>query len=121
MTDSVDYCQRRYQRYYTSIPVEIRDRDMHLRFKTELMDISCSGLCCHSPIRLPAGDHVSIKFPVVVNNQPLDGHIVWCRKSKEDYETGVEFDSFDENRNMWMCDQISRYEEERQKADEIQS
>ena len=55
------------------------------RYKVELFDLSASGCCLSPPVRLEAGDVVSLRFPGLA---AVHGAVAWA----QGWRAGIVFD-----------------------------
>jgi hypothetical protein len=55
------------------------------RYRVELFDLSADGCCLSPPIRVKAGDSISLRIP---DMEAIHGEIAWVR----DWKAGVRFD-----------------------------
>ena len=82
---------RRYLRYPTDCPVDIRMSDVVPRDREYLRNISRGGLCFTSTVSLNPGATIHIEIPVVKPVFESDGVVAWCQATEQGFEVGVRF------------------------------
>ena len=110
---------RRHVRHVTGIPVEVRleyHDDYHGEDDT-ITNVSLGGLCFVASDRLDVDESVQVRFPVLNQEQRLNGKVVWCNKTARGYEVGLEFDDPEEVGRLRMIDQICQIESFRQQVE----
>ena len=103
---------RRHVRHVTGIPIEITvDFDRSFRAENEsVSNVSLGGLSFIASDRLDVGEAIQVKIPVLNEEHSLDGLVVWCNKTTQGYEVGLEFNDPDEVERLRMIEQISQIE-----------
>ncbi len=110
---------RRYVRHVTGIPIEVNleyHEDYHGDDDT-ITNVSLGGLCFIASDRLDVDETIKVRFPVLNQEQSLDGRVVWCNKTARGYEVGLEFDDPGEVERLRMVDQICQIESFREKVE----
>lgn len=103
---------RRHVRQVTGIPVEVTlDYRNHLRVEEDtITNISLGGLCFVADDRLEIDAAIKVRMPVLDQDSQLDGKVVWCNKTRNGYEIGLEFDDPAQVERLKMIDQIREIE-----------
>lgn len=58
----------------------------------QLDNVSLGGLAFESPRAIRVGEEVSIRFPLLDDQQCLNGQVVWNREIDQGFEIGLQFD-----------------------------
>ena len=101
---------RKYIRHPSDVPIEVSldlgaDDGADSEDKT-LTNVSFGGLSFISQQSLKVGQNANICIPILNQDHYLVGTVVWCEKSKNGYEIGVEFDSSKDVFRLRMIEQI---------------
>lgn len=105
---------RKYDRYDSSIPIQISPASLTEQQTTPLVNVSFGGLSCHFAQPIAIGDAVNIHISTTDPSCDLNGQIKWCRKFGDHYEVGVEFDQEDDPFLIRMVKQICHIEQYRE-------
>lgn len=81
-----------------------------------ITNVSLGGLAIVSSTPLAVLDRVQVSIPVLDQNKPLVGNVVWCEKSGSGYEIGVEFERSRDMFRMRMIEQICHIEHYRREV-----
>ena len=115
---------RRHIRHVTGIPIQVKldYASAHYYDSSEdtITNVSLGGLSFIADDRLDIDESIQVRFPILNNNSTLKGKVIWCEKSKQGYEVGLEFDDADEVQRLKMIDQISDIENYRQRKEAIE-
>ena len=75
-----------------------------------LTNVSIGGLSFISSQAIEAGQKVSVCIPILQQDNYLAGTVVWCEKSKNGYEIGLEFEGKKDVFRLRMIEQICHIE-----------
>ena len=75
-----------------------------------LTNVSLGGLSFNSRHALEAGQKISVCIPILKEDNYLAGTVVWCEKSKNGYEIGLEFEGKKDVFRLRMIEQICHIE-----------
>ncbi len=81
-----------------------------------LTNLSLGGLSFISTQPLKAGQKASVCIPVLQQDNCLAGTVVWCEKSENGYEIGVEFEGSKDVFRLRMIEQICHIEHYRKEV-----
>jgi len=81
-----------------------------------LTNLSLGGLSFISTQPLKAGQKASVCIPVLKQDNCLAGTVVWCEKSENGYEIGVEFEGSKDVFRLRMIEQICHIEHYRKEV-----
>jgi len=100
---------RRFYRHPTEIPIEVwdvKESDLHIQ---HLHDVSLGGLAFESETDWPKGSCIGVRLLL---NPPVElfGQVVWCRKTTEKFNIGVEFLGKNQNTKENMVDEVCEIE-----------
>jgi hypothetical protein len=84
---------------------------------TTLTNVSLGGLAFISSRKLKIRDRVRVCIPALKDDNCLTGLVVWCEKSAEGYEIGLEFDSSEELFRLRMIEQLCHIEHYRKEIE----
>ena len=82
-----------------------------------LTNISLGGLSFVSTQALDVLQKVRVCIPILKEDNFLEGRVVWCEKSRQGYEVGLEFDSSKEVFRLRMIEQICHIEHYRKEVE----
>ena len=83
--------RRESERHGLKIPLNI-ELDNLVFSKTEyLNDISTTGLCFKAAVEVKKGSLINIKIPILKPVFEIKGKVVWCKRTSDYYDVGVEF------------------------------
>lgn len=119
---------------YTSIRKFIRHpSDVHIQVTMDWSDdgyddlndetlnnVSLGGLSFISKHELEIHQKIRISIPVLETENTLTGNVVWCEKSNNGYEIGLEFDDSKEIFRLRMIEQICHIEHYRKEVERIE-
>ena len=75
-----------------------------------LTNVSLGGLSFISGQAIEVGQKVSVCIPILKQDNRLAGTVVWCEKSKNGYEIGLEFEGKKDVFRLRMIEQICHIE-----------
>ena len=111
---------RRFIRHPSDIPIRValeRVEDEVDDDDTTLTNVSLEGLAFISRRRLEILDRVRVCFPLLQKDNCLTGAVVWCEKTAEGYEVGLEFDRSEELFRLRMIEQLCHIEHYRREIE----
>jgi PilZ domain-containing protein len=85
-----------------------------------LNNVSLGGLSFICQQALEISQKIRICFPVLKTENTLTGNVVWCEKSNNGYEIGLEFDNTKEIFRLRMIEQICHIEHYRKEVERIE-
>ncbi len=85
-----------------------------------LNNVSLGGLSFISKHALEIRQKIKICIPVLETENTLTGSVVWCEKSSNGYEIGLEFDDTKEIFRLRMIEQICHIEHYRKEVERIE-
>ena len=85
-----------------------------------LNNVSLGGLSFISKQALEIHQKIKICIPVLETENTLTGNVVWCEKSSNGYEIGLEFDNTKEIFRLRMIEQICHIEHYRKEVERIE-
>jgi hypothetical protein len=111
---------RKYIRHPSDVPIRVtldlvEDDSDDLEDQT-LTNLSLGGLSFISTQPLKTGQKASVCIPVLKQDNCLAGTVVWCEKSKNGYEIGVEFEGSKDVFRLRMIEQICHIEHYRKEV-----
>lgn len=98
--------QRRYIRHPSGMPLEFCLHGEVAPRTEHLCNVSRAGLCFRSAIPLTRGDGVHIHIPVSEQHFEADARVMWCHRSGNGYEVGVQFVNPDVRFAVRMVEQL---------------
>jgi hypothetical protein len=107
---------RRHIRHVTGMPIEI-SLDYEPDRATDcngISNVSLGGMSFIASDRLDVDESIHVRFPVLEQENSLEGKVVWCNKTQKGYEVGLEFIEAAQVERMKMIDQICQIEGFRQ-------
>jgi len=81
-----------------------------------LTNLSLGGLSFISAQAIKVGQKASVCIPVLKQDNCLSGTVIWCEKSKNGYEIGVEFEGSKDIFRLRMIEQICHIEHYRKEV-----
>ncbi len=105
---------RKYIRHPSDVPIQVTldlvEDDSDDSEDETLTNLSLGGLSFNSKQPLEAGQKVSVCIPVLDDDNYLAGTVVWCEKSKNGFEIGLEFEGKKDVFRLRMIEQICHIE-----------
>jgi c-di-GMP-binding flagellar brake protein YcgR len=98
---------RRYVRSVMGIPVEVKiDYSDNLDDDDDtITNISLGGLALVSEDPIDLNESIRVACPHLNNDAKLSGKVIWCQKSRQGYEIGLDFDDPTALERMKIIDQ----------------
>ena len=111
---------RKYIRHPSDIPIQVSvdlvaDDKADSEDKT-LTNVSLGGLSFISKQPLRVGQNAGVCIPILQQENYLVGTVVWCEKSNDSYEIGVEFEGSKDVFRLRMIEQICHIEHYRKEV-----
>ncbi len=75
-----------------------------------LTNVSLGGLSFNSKHAIETGQKVSVCIPALDDDNYLSGTVVWCEKSRDGHEIGLEFEGKKDLFRLRMIEQICHIE-----------
>lgn len=99
---------RRYVRQVTGIPMVVTlDHSKNLSADGDtISNISLGGLALVAEDPIDINESIKVRCPILNNDAQLSGKVIWCEKSQNGYEIGLEFDDPAQIERMRIIDQI---------------
>ncbi len=113
---------RKYIRHPSDVPIKVvldRVEDEH-EDDTTVTNVSLGGLSFISQHPLEILEKVQVCIPILKKDNYLSGTVVWCEKSRDGYEVGLEFESSKEVFRLRMIEQICHIEHYRKEVEHQQ-
>ena len=112
---------RKFIRHPADVPIQVsldwaEDEDDETADQT-ITNVSLGGLAFVSSKPLEILRRVRISIPVLQEDNHLVGNVVWCEKSGEAYEIGIEFEHSRDVFRMRMIEQICHIEHYRKEIE----
>ncbi len=85
-----------------------------------LTNVSLGGLAFVSDQALEPSQKVKVCIPVLENDNCLIGTVVWCEKTKNGYEIGLEFEGKRNVYRLRMIEQICHIEHYRKEVERVE-
>ena len=104
---------RKYIRHPSDVPIKVMldlVEDADDDSDDTLTNVSIGGLSFVSSQAIEAGQKVSVCIPILQQDNYLAGTVVWCEKSKNGYEIGLEFEGKKDVFRLRMIEQICHIE-----------
>ena len=101
---------RHYIRHPTDIPLEYHLVDVVTHEKDYLKDISEGGLSFQSAVCIDTGAKIHIRIPLREPVFETEGIVIWCRKSDNQYEVGMQFVDPSSEYRVRMVEQVAHIE-----------
>lgn len=103
---------RKYVRQVTGIPVAVTlDYSDNISADDDtITNISLGGLALVAEDPIDIDESVQVRCPILDNDVQLSGKVVWCKKSRQGYEIGLNFGDPAEIERMKVIDQIVEIE-----------
>jgi len=108
---------RQYIRHPSEMPIhyQVNETSNKNSFETKVLrDVSPGGLSFHTEQQMDTGDSLHIEIQVEPPPFSADGTVVWCRKEKDGFQVGLQFEDADVNFSLRMIEQICHIEQYRQ-------
>ncbi len=87
---------------------------------TTVTNVSLGGLSFVSSQKLNILEKVQVCIPILKKDNYLSGTVVWCEKSRDGYEVGLEFERSHEVFRLRMIEQICHIEHYRKEIERQQ-
>lgn len=111
---------RKYIRHPSDVPIQVTldlvEVDSADSEDDTLTNVSLGGLSFISKQKLDSGRKVSVCIPVLKQDNYLAGTVVWCEKTKNGYEVGLEFEGSKDVFRLRMIEQICHIEHYRKEV-----
>ena len=101
---------RHFIRHPTDIPFEYHISDAHQAVIHTLSNVSHGGLAFQAEECFPVGTIINIRIPLREPAFVAKGVVVWCRKSDNVFEIGVEFRDHQTEHAVRMVEQVAYIE-----------
>ena len=85
-----------------------------------ITNVGLGGLALLSSRPLEVLQRVRVSIPVLEQENELIGNVVWCEKSGQGYEIGVEFEGSRDNYRLRMIEQICHIEHYRREVERLE-
>ena len=105
---------RKYIRHPSDVPIQVTlnlvEDDSEETAEETLTNVSLGGLSFISKQPFEIGQKVRVAIPLLKQDTNLLGTVVWCEKSAESYEIGIEFEGSKDLFRLRMVEQICHIE-----------
>lgn len=99
---------REFTRHNAGIPIRIIHNDDDLEYILE--NVSLGGLACQGSLMIPVKTPVEIRMYLLLPEYVSQGRVVWCKKSDDLFELGIEHSGDRDKTRLNMIEQISNIE-----------
>jgi hypothetical protein len=115
---------RKFIRHPTDVPIHVtldwaEDEDDETVDQT-ITNVSLGGLAFMSQKPLEVLQRVRVSIPVLRQDNHLVGNVVWCEKSGNSYEVGIEFEKSRDVFRLRMIEQICHIEQYRNEVERLE-
>ena len=115
---------RKYIRHPSDVPITVElewvGDDVDESEDETLTNVSLGGLAFISRQALEPLQKVKVCIPILKSDNYLIGTVVWCEKSNNGYEIGLEFDNKKEAFRLRMIEQICHIEHYRKEVERVE-
>lgn len=101
---------RRYIRHPTDIPIKLEFKGFSERQQGNLNNVSWGGLSFQSKTKIVVGVSVVVQIPIISDVYKSIGCVVWCRKSGEHYDVGIQITEKNQVYRTRMIEQLCHIE-----------
>ena len=113
---------RKFIRHPTDVPIQVSldwvEDDNDDTVDQTITNVSLGGLAFVSSKPLEVLQRVRVSIPVLQQDNHLVGNVVWCEKSGQAYEIGIEFERSRDVFRLRMIEQICHIEHYRKEVEE---
>ena len=99
---------REFTRHNAGIPIGIICNGEQYEFILE--NVSLGGLACRGSLMIPVNTMAEVRMYLLLPEYVSQGRIVWCKKTEESYELGIEHCGERDKARLHMIEQISNIE-----------
>jgi hypothetical protein len=105
---------RKFIRHPVDVPIQVTadwvEDEQDDTMDQTITNVSLGGLAfvSHRPLRVL--DRVQVCIPFLEKNNTLVGNVVWCERSSDGYEIGIEFEKSRDVFRLRMIEQICHIE-----------
>ena len=85
-----------------------------------ITNVGLGGLAFLSSRPYDLMERVRVTIPVLEQDSQLTGNVVWCEKSDQGYEVGIEFERSRDTYRMRMIEQICHIEHYRSEVERLE-
>ena len=111
---------RKFIRHPVDVPIQVTPdwvEDEHDETLDQtITNVSLGGLAFVSPKPLRVLDRVQVCIPFLKRDNTLIGNVVWCERSSNGYEIGIEFEKSRDVFRLRMIEQICHIEHYRKEV-----
>ncbi len=115
---------RKYIRHPSDVPITVElewvGDDSDEGEDETLTNVSLGGLAFISSHALELLQKVKVCIPILESDNYLSGTVVWCDKTKNGYEIGLEFEGKKEAFRLRMIEQICHIEHYRKEVERVE-
>lgn len=115
---------RKYIRHPSDVPIQVElewvGDEVDATSDETLTNVSLGGLAFVSSQALELLQKVKICIPILKNDNYLIGTVIWCEKTKNGYEIGLEFEGKREAFRLRMIEQICHIEHYRKEVKRVE-
>jgi hypothetical protein len=105
---------RKFIRHPTDVPIQVAldwvDDENDETVDQTITNVSLGGLAFLSQNPIEVLERVRVSIPVLNQENNLVGNVVWCEKSDNGYEIGIEFEKSRDVFRLRMIEQICHIE-----------
>lgn len=115
---------RKYIRHPSDVPIQVElewvGNEIDDSTDETLTNVSLGGLAFVSDQALEPSQKVKVCIPVLETDNYLIGTVVWCEKTKNGYEIGLEFEGKRNVYRLRMIEQICHIEHYRNEVERVE-
>jgi len=108
---------RKFIRHPSDVPIQVTLDRVDDDSDETLTNISLGGLSFVSRQAVEVSQRVRVCIPIIKEDNFIEGKVVWCEKSKNGYEIGLEFDRSKDVFRLRMIEQICHIEHYRKEIE----
>ena len=112
---------RKFIRHPADVPIQVTldwvDDENDETVDQTITNVSLGGLAFVSQKPLEILQRVKVSIPVLNQDNHLVGNVVWCEKSGQSYEIGIEFEKSRDVFRLRMIEQICHIEHYRKEVE----
>ena len=105
---------RKFIRHPTDVPIQVTldwvDDENDETVDQTITNVSLGGLAFLSQNPIEVLERARVSIPVLTQENNLVGNVVWCEKSDNGYEIGIEFEKSRDVFRLRMIEQICHIE-----------
>jgi hypothetical protein len=105
-----------FDRHEGDLPIRVRTDDSKTYRNESMNNISLGGMSFRSNFNFEPGTIVWIRAVTLENSPEIEGKIVWCKRNRNSYNVGVEFDEPEAKFGIRILEQLFHIENYRRQV-----